>query len=73
MVSAVCCVPGGAAPSYAQGYYDRDNPFYRSWDAIARDRETFTQFIERHILSTEDFAGFKRVYAETSAAKARAT
>ena len=34
-------MPGGAAPSYAHGYYDRDNAAYRAWDAISRDRETF--------------------------------
>ena len=32
---------GGARPSYAHGYYGRDNAFYTAWDAIARDRETF--------------------------------
>jgi glutaconate CoA-transferase subunit A len=38
-ISAVCCVPGGAFPSYAHGYYERDNRFYQAWDAIARDRD----------------------------------
>ena len=33
--------PGGAHPSYAHGYYDRDNDFYVRWDAISRDRDTF--------------------------------
>ncbi len=28
IVTAVCHVPGAAHPSYAQGYYDRDNDFY---------------------------------------------
>ena len=32
-------VPGGAFPSYAYGYYARDNPFYRAWDEISRDRD----------------------------------
>ena len=31
--------PGGARPSYAHGYYSRDNAFYIAWDEIARDRE----------------------------------
>jgi glutaconate CoA-transferase subunit A len=66
VVSAVCCVPGGAAPSYSQGYYERDNRFYRAWDAIARDREVFAGFMERHITSTADFAEYQRVYAETT-------
>ena len=29
--------PWGAHPSYAQGYYDRDNEFYVAWEAISRD------------------------------------
>jgi glutaconate CoA-transferase subunit A len=36
-VDAVCVVPFGAHPSFAQGYYDRDNAFYREWDAVSRD------------------------------------
>lgn len=72
-VSAVCAVPGGAFPSYAHGYYERDNRFYLAWDAIARDRETFTAWIKTHILDTEDFEGFKRVYTEGLAAKKAAT
>ena len=41
-IDAVACVPGGAHPSYAHGYYERDNEFYVAWDAISRDRDTFT-------------------------------
>ena len=37
VVDAVCVEPFGAHPSYVQGYYDRDNRFYRDWDAISRD------------------------------------
>lgn len=73
VVSAVALVPGGASPSYAHGFYERDNRFYRAWDAIARDRETFDAWIARHILDTDDFSGFQRVLAETSAARAGGT
>jgi glutaconate CoA-transferase subunit A len=59
VVTAVCCVPHGAAPSYAQGYYHRDNIFYREWDSIARSRETFTAWVERHILNTADYAAYE--------------
>ena len=59
VVTAVCCVPHGAAPSYAQGYYDRDNVFYRKWDKIARSRDSFTAWIEKHILNTMDFAEYE--------------
>ena len=45
--------PGGARPSYAQGYYARDNAFYVAWDAISRDRGRFQAWIETHVLSAE--------------------
>jgi glutaconate CoA-transferase subunit A len=58
-LSAVCEVPGGAHPSYAHGYYGRDNAFYQAWDGISRSRETFTAWMERHVLETHDFAEFR--------------
>lgn len=67
-LAAVCCVPGGAFPSYAHGYYERDNRFYQAWDNISRQRETFQQWIKTHIQATEDFGEFRRVLAESSAA-----
>ena len=62
-VSVVCPEPGGARPSYALGYYRRDNGFYEAWDAIARERESFTAWMERHVLGTGDFAGYERSVA----------
>ncbi len=59
-LSAVCPVPGGAHPSYAQGYYGRDNAFYKAWDAIARERDTFRAWMQRHVFDTADFAAFRR-------------
>ncbi|WP_273842066.1 CoA transferase subunit A [Rubrobacter calidifluminis] len=55
-VDAVCVVPRGAYPSYAHGYYDRDNTFYEAWDGISRDRETFMEWMERHVMGVEDYA-----------------
>lgn len=55
-VDAIATVPGGAYPSYAHGYYPRDNAFYEAWDGIARDRDTFREWMENHVLSTEDFS-----------------
>jgi glutaconate CoA-transferase subunit A len=49
VVDAVVEAPGGARPSYAHGYYDRDNHFYVAWDEISRDRGTFTAWIEEHV------------------------
>jgi glutaconate CoA-transferase subunit A len=37
IVDAVVVEPWGAHPSYVQGVYDRDNAFYRAWDAISRE------------------------------------
>ncbi|HSR55229.1 MAG TPA: CoA-transferase, partial [Alphaproteobacteria bacterium] len=39
VVDAVCVEPGGAYPSYALGYYERDNSFYKAWDAVSKDRD----------------------------------
>jgi glutaconate CoA-transferase subunit A len=49
-LTAVAPAPSGAHPSYAHGYYDRDNDFYVRWDAISRDRERFTGWIQEHVL-----------------------
>jgi len=59
VVTAVCEVPGGAHPSYAQGYTRRDNAFYLAWDAISRDRDWFTAWIDRHIRATSDMREFR--------------
>ena len=61
VVDAVCLAPGGAHPSYAHGYYDRDNAFYVAWDAISRDRDAFTAWMERHIVETADVHEYHNV------------
>jgi glutaconate CoA-transferase subunit A len=58
VVSAIAPVPGGAYPSYAQGYYRRDNRFYQRWDEIARERGEFGIWMQRHVLDTSDHAAF---------------
>lgn len=65
-LSAVCPVPGGAWPSYAQGYYDRDNRFYVDWDDVSRSREGFMAWMKRHVLDTRDFQEFRKVLAENT-------
>jgi glutaconate CoA-transferase, subunit A len=61
-VGAVVRVPGGAYPSYAQGYYKRNNAFYISWDKIARERETFMAWMKANVLEKgpEAFAQYAR-------------
>src|SRR6202795_4652674 len=58
VVTYVSEVPGGAHPSYAHVYYQRDNGFCRALDGISRVRETFLQWKREHILENQDFAGF---------------
>lgn len=45
-VTRVAEVPGGAHPSYAQGYTERDNAYYAAWDPIGRDRDAFTRWLD---------------------------
>jgi glutaconate CoA-transferase subunit A len=45
-ITAVAAVPGGAHPSYAQGYSSRDNAYYQHWDGISRDRDRFTAWLD---------------------------
>ncbi len=61
-VTAVSVVPGGAFPSYAHGYYRRANAFYKAWDAIARDRDTFRKWIDDNVIkkSADDFAEYAK-------------
>ena len=49
VVSAITVVPGGAHPSYAHGYSERDNDFYQAWEEISRDRETFDAWMQANI------------------------
>jgi glutaconate CoA-transferase, subunit A len=60
VVTCICGVPGGAHPSYAHGYYKRDNAFCKAWDAISRDRDTFLAWMNRHVISTADFSEYRR-------------
>ncbi|WP_445620446.1 CoA transferase subunit A [Kushneria sp. Sum13] len=53
-ISAIAVAPGGAAPSYTHGYYGRRNDFYKQWDTIARDRDTFRQWMEDHVMTVEE-------------------
>ena len=51
-ITAIAVAPGGARPSYAHGYYSRDNSFYIAWDDIARDRRRFQQWMMEHVHAT---------------------
>lgn len=67
-VGYVAKVPGGAYPSYAQGYYARHNAFYKAWDEIARDRETFQKWMKENVLdkTPEAFAVHSRKVSQAA-------
>jgi glutaconate CoA-transferase subunit A len=68
VVTAVAAAPGGAHPSYAHGYYDRDNGFYLRWDAISRDRDAFRAWMSRHVLETADVEEYRSRVEEAAPA-----
>lgn len=57
-VDAVVHVPWGAHPSYAQGYYDRDNRFYQEWSRFATDEGRLGAWVAEHILDTPNHDGY---------------
>ncbi|QJR15430.1 CoA transferase subunit A [Usitatibacter palustris] len=57
-LAAVCEVPMGAHPSYAHGYYERDNAFCREWEVISRERERFVEWMKANVMSTPNHAQF---------------
>jgi glutaconate CoA-transferase subunit A len=63
-ITAIAEVPGGAFPSYAQGYYKRANAFYKAWDDIARDRDSFLAWIRENVLAKD--AGAFRQHAKAA-------
>ncbi|MGQ9832601.1 MAG: CoA transferase subunit A [Candidatus Villigracilaceae bacterium] len=54
IVDAVCHVPYAAHPSYAQGYYDRDNDFYLKWDKITQSAEAVQAYLDEWIYGVRD-------------------
>ena len=54
VVSAVCHVPFACHPSYAQGYYDRDNEFYLAWDKVSESAEATKQYLDEWIYGVKD-------------------
>jgi glutaconate CoA-transferase, subunit A len=69
-VGAIAQVQGGAYPSYAQGYYKRDNAFYLAWEGIARDRDGFLAWMKTNVLDKrpEVFAEYVRAHRVARAA-----
>lgn len=51
-IAAIVEAPGGARPSYAHGYYRRDNAFYTEWETISRERDTFSAWMREHVVTS---------------------
>jgi glutaconate CoA-transferase subunit A len=49
VVDAVVVEPFGAHPSYAQGFYDRDNAFYLEWEQISRDEPSLRAWLDEWV------------------------
>jgi glutaconate CoA-transferase subunit A len=60
IVDAVVVEPWGAHPSYAQGYYDRDNQFYIAWEPISRDPVALGRYLDEFVHGVSDRAGYVR-------------
>jgi glutaconate CoA-transferase subunit A len=54
VVSAVCHVPFACHPSYAQGYYDRDNEFYLAWDRVSESAEATKHYLKEWVYGVKD-------------------
>jgi glutaconate CoA-transferase subunit A len=54
IVSAVCHVPFACHPSYAQGYYDRDNEFYLAWDKISESPDEVKRYLDEWVYGVKD-------------------
>jgi glutaconate CoA-transferase subunit A len=58
IVDAVVVEPWGAHPSYAQGYYDRDNEFYIGWEKVSRDPATLARYLDEFVYGLRDRAEY---------------
>jgi glutaconate CoA-transferase subunit A len=58
IVDAVVVEPRACHPSYAQGYYDRDNRFYLEWDRIARDPDTLQSWLQEWVYGLESHSEY---------------
>jgi glutaconate CoA-transferase, subunit A len=54
IVSAVVHEPWGCHPSFAQGYYDRDNEFYGNWRNISKDVRKFNAYLDEWVFGVKD-------------------
>ncbi|HXL35178.1 MAG TPA: CoA-transferase [Gemmatimonadales bacterium] len=67
IVSAVVVEPWGAHPSYAQGYYDRDNEFYVAWENISHDPDQVARYLDEFVYGVSDRAGYMKAQPRLAA------
>ncbi len=60
IVSAVVHEPFGCHPSYAQGFYDRDNDFYVRWREISQNETLFNRYLEEWVYGVRDRGEYVR-------------
>ena len=73
IVSAVVHEPFGCHPSFAQGFYDRDNDFYVRWREISQNEGLFNQYLEEWVYGLRDRGEYvRRMGAQIDRLKARA-
>ena len=72
IVDAVVVEPWGAHPSYAQGYYDRDNEFYIGWERTSRDPEALQSYLHEFVYGVTDRAEYIEKCPELDRLKAKA-
>jgi glutaconate CoA-transferase subunit A len=58
VVDAVVEQPYACHPSYAQGYYDRDNVFYREWEQISKDPAALETWLKEWVYGLEGHAEY---------------
>lgn len=54
IVDAVVVEPWGAHPSYAQGFYDRDNDFYVAWESVSREPARLKAYLDEFVYGVAD-------------------
>ena len=71
IVDAVVHEPWGAHPSYAQGYYDRDNDFYVAWEGISREPTALARYLDEFVRGVPDRAAYLKKQPHVGRLKAK--
>jgi glutaconate CoA-transferase subunit A len=71
VVDAVVVEPWGAHPSYAQGYYDRDNDFYVAWEDVSRSPERLARYLDEFVYGVPDRAVYLKKQPQVARLKAK--